>query len=267
MSPRGEISGSAARHFLRAAIFCGVVFLGACSSQPQTDSKSNWYSLCASDAECSDALSCTCGVCTQNCTDMDSCDPERGSRCIDPGIVASCSAPAALVCVATCETTSDCGSDRICLSGACIREAEVASPFCDDYSDWSVVERDFELLAIEKINALRQTGGECQGVTMPPLDRSTLDFRLRCAARHQSRAMFEQDVLVGTTPDNVSFSERMTEAGYQSRGAKVIFSVDSDEAHLEALLVEYCEDILDPAFDDLGVGKYEDRLSILLARE
>jgi uncharacterized protein YkwD len=155
----------------------------------------------------------------------------------------------------------------MCLGGVCIRDAGVDAAFCEAYEDWSPIERDFEILAIEKINALRLVGGDCQGTTLPPVEASVLDFRLRCAARHQSRAMFEQGVLVGTTPDNVSFSERMTSSGYESRGARVIFSADSDSAHLDMLLVDYCADILDPELNDLGVGRYEDRLSILLARE
>lgn len=262
-----QLRAARTRKVWNAFMLWGVIVCGACSSQPQTDSKSNWYSLCASDAECSDALSCTCGVCTQNCTDAASCDADQGSTCLDPGTVTNCSAPAALVCVATCEATEECGDGRLCLSGTCIRENDVDSAFCDEYEDWTVPERDFELLAIEKVNELRRTGGNCQGQAMPAVATLSLDFRLRCAARHQSRAMFEQDVLVGTTPDGVSFTERMTESGYRSRGARVLFSEDSDETHLETLLVDYCADILDSDLVDLGVGKYADRMSILLARE
>ena len=65
MNPLGEIGVLLHPFTWKALILCGAIFLAACSSQPQTDSKSNWYSLCASDAECSDALSCTCGVCTR----------------------------------------------------------------------------------------------------------------------------------------------------------------------------------------------------------
>lgn len=243
----------------------GFSFPLACSPGPQTDSKSNWYSLCSSNADCGESLSCACGVCTQNCDTAESCNGD--SQCLNVGELTTCMEAQELVCVASCSHSDDCGPSQLCLSGACVAEDDVESEFCDDHEYAEATDRDFELLVIEKVNALREQGADCGGTTVGSGVASRLDFRLRCAARAQSDAMFEQDSLDGTTPDGVRFTERMTQAGYDSFGARVIISVQSDESHVDQILVDYCGGLLDPDLGDIGVGKVEDRLTILLATE
>lgn len=248
-----------------ALVAMSWLFPLACSTGPQTDSKSNWYSLCSSHADCGETLSCACGVCTQTCEEADSCDGT--SQCLSVGELTTCADADEPVCVASCSHSDDCGSRQLCLDGSCLAEVDVEASFCDDYEIAEPTDRDFELLVIEKVNALREAGADCGGVSLSPGVASRLDFRLRCAARDQSLAMFEQDSLDGTTPDGVRFTERMTQAGYDNFGARVIISAQSDAEHVDQILVDYCGALLDPDLGDIGVGKVEDRLTILLATE
>lgn len=108
----------------------------ACSEKGSSDSETHWESAglsCESDAECDDALSCLCGVCTTECSSgADTCaGVDEAAECVAAaeGLPDRCTSPAPDpgVCLRTCSTVSDCvGRDVMldCVDGYCVNSDE-----------------------------------------------------------------------------------------------------------------------------------------------
>jgi hypothetical protein len=81
----------------------------------------NWLTSCSDDDDCSDDLSCECGVCTIACDTSSDCN-SLGAAC-DSGsdaLVSACgSALADSICLPECENDGDCGSGQ-CIDAHCL---------------------------------------------------------------------------------------------------------------------------------------------------
>jgi len=101
------------------------LLVAACdpTSGPRTDSQTNWYRPCDSDAQCG-ALSCLCGACTRVCDADATCASLEGASCVsaaDAGSVAFCGGQSPAgdgLCLRRCEE-GGCPRGQACVAGAC----------------------------------------------------------------------------------------------------------------------------------------------------
>ena len=116
-------------------VIAGIsALLWACpgSSDPTTDSQTNWLSECQSASDCESGLDCVCGTCTFECTDADGCDTPGPSVCAPAESVAvtgQCGATATeSICLPECLAASDCGTMHACVGGFCVPDAGQGDP-------------------------------------------------------------------------------------------------------------------------------------------
>jgi hypothetical protein len=96
---------------------------GKVAADGGTDSASHWLGGCDDDADCGQALSCECGVCTRSC--------QRDSECVVGTVTAECvsDVPACAtkhLCLATCTTQQDCDPSQNCQQELCVKASEVS---------------------------------------------------------------------------------------------------------------------------------------------
>jgi hypothetical protein len=114
MSTQQSRTSSFTARLVRKALLLGYVVtssllaLTACggrsnSNEAATDTKTNWLGNCEADTDCSDGLSCLCGVCTRECEAEDACNGLAGARCS----ARSGCGEAALVCIAPDHDATD----------------------------------------------------------------------------------------------------------------------------------------------------------------
>jgi hypothetical protein len=113
---------------LRAALAGGLFSLaiGSCGrvadEEPlQIDSNTNWLLRCDLDTQCSGALRCYCGQCTQPCASTDECGLLEGAECAPTGSALCGDEPAAGgLCVLGCREDAECGPDFSCTDSQCV---------------------------------------------------------------------------------------------------------------------------------------------------
>lgn len=106
-----------------------VLLAGCFQAKPQGDSKSNWLSVCGSDADCSAGFACLCGVCTTDCDGDDACS--LGGQCLSVADSAFRNACALVdgepdpisLCGITCDDSAPCPSGKHCQAGRCVSKA------------------------------------------------------------------------------------------------------------------------------------------------
>ncbi len=88
----------------------------------QLDSNTNWLKRCEADSECSGALVCLCGQCTQPCAETPECGRLEGASCgAANGGACEGSPGAGGLCVLECSSASDCENDEFsCSEGQCV---------------------------------------------------------------------------------------------------------------------------------------------------
>jgi hypothetical protein len=105
--------------------------LGACSTaEPGAGSNTNWLRPCLQDDECSDGLSCLCGICTLACGAE--CSDLPGAICAAAGSAshaqlcngqpAQLGEPAGL-CLPACGPEAGCAAGQLCKDGGCLQLA------------------------------------------------------------------------------------------------------------------------------------------------
>jgi hypothetical protein len=108
----------------RVAILLAALICASCADSelsPTYMGNTNWLTSCSDDEDCSDGLSCECGVCTLECETSADCN-SLGAVC-DSGsdaLVSACgSALADSICLPECENDGDCGSGQ-CIDSHCV---------------------------------------------------------------------------------------------------------------------------------------------------
>jgi len=107
----------------------------------QIDSNTNWLRLCESSAECSGALVCLCGQCSQPCSESAECGLLPGASC-GSASGSSCGdddTGAGGLCLLDCSSASECAADFTCSSGACV-PLPVALPPGDERAETAFVD-------------------------------------------------------------------------------------------------------------------------------
>jgi hypothetical protein len=83
----------------------------------------NWLSTCDSDDECSDGLSCSCGLCTRECTRSSECGGLTDAVCDtdSDALTAACGrADGTNLCLPECSSELSCGAGLRCVDARCI---------------------------------------------------------------------------------------------------------------------------------------------------
>lgn len=109
------------------------------------------------------------------------------------------------------------------------------------------------------MNQRRAAGATCGGTSYGPAPALVLNVALRTAARGHSEDMAAQNYFSHTSLNGLTFSQRMTNAGYagaspwgeniaagQSSSASVVSAWMSSAGH--------CANIMNPSFRSIGVG-------------
>jgi len=112
-----------------------AVMLGSCGKVAeggdiQLDSNTNWLKRCESNAECSGALACLCGQCTQPCSETVECGLLADASCGSASGGACEESPGAGgLCVLECRSANDCDDDEFtCRSGQCVPLPRAEAP-------------------------------------------------------------------------------------------------------------------------------------------
>jgi len=123
---------------LVAGLLSLAAALTACAKTTASDgvgTNTNWLRSCQADADCGDADSCICSVCTRACSssaqcgalpDGASCEPLPGELCGTE--------PVRSACVQGCGSDADCAAlpSGHCTAGVCVGQAATASPDAGD---------------------------------------------------------------------------------------------------------------------------------------
>jgi hypothetical protein len=104
----------------------GLAVFAACGGESKITAggASDWLSACASNADCSGALECWCGVCTKVCTETSDCAKlSKNAGCAPALASAVCGAtPREIGCLLPCNADDDCKTvspENRCVAGVC----------------------------------------------------------------------------------------------------------------------------------------------------
>lgn len=131
--------------FTRTVIALAVIAVGtSCASSEAPSSlmgNTNWLTSCDEDDDCGD-LSCSCGVCTRECTATSDCSELGGSVCDveSEALASACGSSLKMsVCLPECENDNDCDDGLDCVAAHCLpAEVVAASPGGDDDGGTSI---------------------------------------------------------------------------------------------------------------------------------
>ena len=149
-------------------------------------------------------------------------------------------------------------------SNACVAQMSDGFPnnaYCDQVAGWGPAWTTWELEVLALVNEARSTPTDCGsegmfGATGP----LTYDGALTCAARNHSQDMGDNDYFAHTSPTGETPSDRLALAGYSwsTWGENIGAGYSSPTAVVDGWLASdgHCANIMNPAFQELGVGYY-----------
>lgn len=133
-------------------------------------------------------------------------------------------------------------------------------PYCEPAEIWDPAWKQLEEDILTLVNQVRAEGANCgAGGTFGPAGPLTMDPSLRCAARMHSKDMSDRDFFSHSNPDGESPWDRMGKAGYggYSNAGENIAAGSADAAGTMDQWMNsdgHCANIMNPAFDHIGVG-------------
>ncbi len=135
-----------------------------------------------------------------------------------------------------------------------------AFAYCDDVTTWTPAWADFEAQVLTLVNQRRVAGATCGGVAKPAVPALTLDTRLRCAARVQSRDMGTNNFMSHTGSNGSTPWQRINNAGYTYTNAaeNVAAGYATPAAVVNGWMgsTGHCNNIMNAALVHLGVGYF-----------
>ncbi len=131
--------------------------------------------------------------------------------------------------------------------------------WCDETLRWDPTWEAFEQAVIEGFNEARARGGSCGNEgTFGPSKPLTFDAALRCAARQHSLDMAQRGYFDHISPDGEGPDARATHAGYDwfYIGENIAMGSPTPADVVAQWLASpgHCANILDPEFEEVGVG-------------
>lgn len=133
---------------------------------------------------------------------------------------------------------------------------------CAPAASWDPAWTAFEDEVLRLSNTYRQAGATCGTTSYPPAAPLLANPALRCAARLHSKDMQDRDYFSHTTPDGVTFDQRITQAGYRWRtiGENIAAGYRTPQAVVQGWMQSpgHCQNIMNARFTQLGVGFYDD---------
>ncbi|WAS92757.1 CAP domain-containing protein [Nannocystis punicea] len=135
-------------------------------------------------------------------------------------------------------------------------------PYCEPAKGWDPAWKQLEEDVLALVNQRRAEGANCgaQG-NFGPAGPLTMDPALRCAARMHSKDMNDRNFFDHTNPDGEPPWDRMGKAGYgnYSNAGENIAGGSPDAAGTMDQWMNsdgHCANIMNPAFEHIGVGYY-----------
>lgn len=116
----------------------------------------------------------------------------------------------------------------------------------------------FEDSVLSLVNQHRAAGASCGGSGFGPTHALSMNGQLRLAARGHSEDMAIQGFFSHTSPQGVTFSQRIRAAGYG--GSPIAENIAAGYATAEAAVAAWmsspghCANIMSPSFRSIGVG-------------
>lgn len=129
-------------------------------------------------------------------------------------------------------------------------------------SDWDAAWVAFEDDVLERVNDERATGGTCGGQSFPASGPLEVDPILRGLARSYSRRMAEDGFFDHVDPDGADPFDRMEAAGFSGAtpwGENIAAGYPDPAEVMAGWMTSpgHCANILEPAFQVMGVGFYQ----------
>jgi len=109
------------------------------------------------------------------------------------------------------------------------------------------------------VNEIRQTGCRCGADSMPPVNPVKWSDTLTSIAKLHSEDMIARAYFSHTTPDGVSFSQRITNGGYLWKGCAE--NIAAGQTSAESVIAAWknspghCKNIMGGSYTDMGVGR------------
>jgi len=135
------------------------------------------------------------------------------------------------------------------------------------YSEMILSIEESELLT--RVNDLRRTGCLCGTVEMPPVSSVTWNSILASLAKKHSQDMISRNYFAHTTPDFVTFSQRITNGGYvwKTAGENISTGKTTVESVISAWILTEgeCRNIMNSNFTEMGVGRVDNHWTQVFA--
>jgi uncharacterized protein YkwD len=133
--------------------------------------------------------------------------------------------------------------------------------YCDEVASWDPqwAQLEVEILAI--VNEVRGQGANCGSAgSFGPAGPVSMQPALRCAARKHSKDMADRNFFDHTNPSGESPWDRMGQAGYSysTAGENIAAGNSTASATMDQWMNSdgHCGNIMNPDFDEIGVGYY-----------
>lgn len=248
------------------------------SSSSPVGSNTNWLKSCDESAECGEAGSCVCGLCSRECASSGDCSGVPNARCATESEASARSqcrseAPALPgICLARCEPGA-CGQAGACIDGACVEFPTPTAEVCAELPASDTVELAHQDRLLALVQALRTEGGiDCGNAELSvPVPALLWDARLACAARLLAADMAISRVRSLLDSAGRDSEERISLVGYSQRIWAEAFALGStDEASARDVILAdgpLCSRFVDAQFVHIGVGSAGDALVVTIGAE
>ncbi|NVB38305.1 CAP domain-containing protein [Pseudenhygromyxa sp. WMMC2535] len=133
--------------------------------------------------------------------------------------------------------------------------------WCEGVASWESEWREDELALLAAINERRAEGAICgSDEVFAATEPLTMDPALRCAARVHSLDMAELGFVGGSSPDELTPSDRAAMAGYEGSvlGQNVAAGHPEVDALVESWMTStgHCRNLMNAEATQLGAGRY-----------